>query len=254
MEIFGIGIHVIVALFFAVHAMRTGRNMYWLFVLFVFPLLGSIVYFVVEYLPGSRVDRGLSRGFSKAGSVAIGLVDPSRELREARDAYDLSPSVQNRVRLAKALLARGDTHESIEHFDACLSGPFAKDPELLYAAASAKLQDGQVQQALQLAQNLRAVVPDTSAERARLLLARTYAANGDAAAAKAEFEDAVARHGSIDAKAQYGIWAAESKELELARQMQDDIARSERHWNAYARSINKPLLQQLEKAIRANEP
>lgn len=254
MEIFGIGIHVIVALFFAIHAMRTGRNMYWLFILFAFPLLGSIVYFFVEYLPGSRVNRGFNKGFSKAGSVAIGLVDPSRELRDARKAYDLSPSVQNRMRLAKALLARGETHESIAHFDACLSGPFAKDPELLFAAASAKLDDGQVKQALELAQSLRAVTPDTSAERASLLLARAYAANGDNAAAKAEFEAAVARHGSIEAKAQYGIWAADAKDLDTAQQVLDDIARDERHWNGYARANNKPLMQQLERAIRANEP
>ena len=240
------------ALFFAIHALRNGRNFYWLFILFVFPLLGSVVYFVVEFLPGSRIDRGFSRGLNKATSAAMGLVDPARELREARDAYDLSPSVQNRMRLAKALLARGDTHESIAHFDACLSGPFARDPELLYAAASAKLQDGQVTQALELAQSLRAVVPDTSAERAFLLLARAYAANGDSAAAGAEFHAAVARFGSVEAKAQYGIWAAEAKELDVARQMRDDIASAERHWNAHTRSINKPLLQQLEKSIRGN--
>ncbi|MBV8635408.1 MAG: PLDc N-terminal domain-containing protein [Burkholderiaceae bacterium] len=253
MEIFGIGIHVIVAIFFAIHAMRSGRNMYWLFILFVFPLLGSVVYFFVEYLPGSRVNRGFNRGFDKASSVALGLVDPSRELREARDAYELSPSVQNRVRLAKALLARGEAHESIAHFDACLSGPFARDPELLFAAASAKLQDGQVAQALELAQNLREVASPTSAERASLLLARAYAANGDSASAKAEFQAAVARHNSVETKAQYGIWAAEAKQMDIARNMLDDIGRDERHWTPHARSFNKPLLQQLEKAIRANE-
>ena len=254
MQIFGIGIHIIVALFFAIHALRNGRNTYWLFILFAFPLFGSIVYFVVEYLPGSRVDRGFSRGLNKASSVAIGLVDPARELREARNAYDLSPSVQNRMRLAKALFARGDTHESIAHFDACLTGPFSKDPELLYAAASAKLQDGQLQQALELAQSLRAVVPDTSAERASLLLAEAYAANGDSANAKATFEASVARYGSVEVKARYGIWAAQAKDFDTARRLLDDIAGDERHWNSHARANNKPLLQQLEKAIRANEP
>ncbi|HEX7644417.1 MAG TPA: hypothetical protein VF472_19590 [Burkholderiaceae bacterium] len=254
MQIFGISIHIIVALFFAIHAMRTGRNMYWLFILFGIPWLGAIVYFVTEYLPGSRADRGLNRGFSRATSAALGLVDPAREVREARKAYDLSPSVQNRMRLAKALLARGDTHESIEHFDACLSGPFSKDPELLYAAALAKLQDGQLRQALELAQTLRSVVPDASAERASLLLAQAYAANGDSAGAKAEYEAAAVRYGSVETKAQYGIWAAEARDLETARRILDDIGRDERHWNAHARSNNKPLMQQLEKAIRANEP
>ena len=45
MPFLGIGLHVLVALFFAVHAMRTHQQMTWLFVLFSFPLLGSLVYF-----------------------------------------------------------------------------------------------------------------------------------------------------------------------------------------------------------------
>ena len=55
MPIFGLGLHILIALFFAVHAMRHGKQMYWLIILFSFPLLGSVVYFVVEYLPASRM-------------------------------------------------------------------------------------------------------------------------------------------------------------------------------------------------------
>lgn len=39
----GLGLHVILALICAVHAIRTRQNMYWLFILFGFPLLGSLV-------------------------------------------------------------------------------------------------------------------------------------------------------------------------------------------------------------------
>ena len=43
MPIFGLGLHILIAIFFAIHAIRTGREMYWLLILFMFPLLGSIV-------------------------------------------------------------------------------------------------------------------------------------------------------------------------------------------------------------------
>lgn len=253
MTFFGIGIHIIVAIFFAIHAVRNGRPLYWLLILFSFPGLGSLVYFVVEYLPGSRMNRGFNRGFSKAASSAVGLIDPAREVREARNAYDLSPSVQNRTRLAKALLARGEIHESIAHFDACLVGPFGKDPDLLYDAASAKLQDGQSQQALELAKLLRSVVPDSFAERATLLLADCYLAVGDRNAAGVEFAAAAERFGSTEAKARYAIWAVSVNDMVLAKRLYEDIASLERHWNAHARSLNRPLLLQVEKAIRAAE-
>lgn len=58
MPFLGIGFHVIVALFFAVHAVRTHQNLYWLFILFAFPLLGSVAYFFAIYLPELRYSRG----------------------------------------------------------------------------------------------------------------------------------------------------------------------------------------------------
>ena len=132
--------------FFAVHALKTGRQMYWLIILFSFPLLGSLVYFFAEYFPSSKVERGVRQVSNKA----IQLLDPTRELREARQAFDLTPTVQNRMRLAAALDGAGEYHEAVEQFDACLSGPFANDPEVCFGAAKAKLHVNQAQAAVQL--------------------------------------------------------------------------------------------------------
>ena len=34
-----------------VHVVRTGRPLYWVFILLVFPFLSAIVYFIAEVLP-----------------------------------------------------------------------------------------------------------------------------------------------------------------------------------------------------------
>ena len=79
MSFFGIGLHVIIALFFAVHVVRTNQNMYWLLLLFAFPLLGSLVYLFAIYLPSLRQSRS-----GRAATRAISqLVDPNRAVREA---------------------------------------------------------------------------------------------------------------------------------------------------------------------------
>ena len=100
MPFLGLGLHVLIALFFAVHAMRSGQQMYWLFVLFSFPLLGSIVYFLVIYLPNSRLDHGTR----KVVAAAAKTLDPTRELRAAHAAFEYTPTAQNQMRLASALL------------------------------------------------------------------------------------------------------------------------------------------------------
>src|SRR5271169_3342802 len=100
MQFMGIGIHVLIALFFAVHVVRTGREMYWLLILFAFPLLGSIVYFFAIYLPDTRLHHGLHR----ATAAAVNTLDPGKELREAERAFDLIPTAKNQMRFANALL------------------------------------------------------------------------------------------------------------------------------------------------------
>ena len=112
MPFVGLGLHILVALFFAVHAMRHGKQMYWLIILFSFPLLGSIVYFVIEYLPASRMQRTAG----KVASAAIGFIDPEREYRAATEAYDLAPTAQNKLRLAKAALDKGQAADAVGHY------------------------------------------------------------------------------------------------------------------------------------------
>ena len=72
------GLHVFVALFFAVHAVRRGRELYWLLILFMFPMLGSVVYFFAIYLPESRLERKVG----KVASVAMQTLDPGKALRD----------------------------------------------------------------------------------------------------------------------------------------------------------------------------
>ena len=117
----GLGLHVVLALICAVHVVRTGQQLYWLFILFTFPLLGSAVYFFVIYLPNSRLDRGARRAVAAASRA----IDPGRDVREARSAFDETPTAQNQMRLAAALLETGEAEEAAKLYEGCLKGPFA---------------------------------------------------------------------------------------------------------------------------------
>ena len=53
MPFVGLGVHILLALFCAVHVVRNGGQLYWLIILFSFPLLGSLVYLLVFVVPVS---------------------------------------------------------------------------------------------------------------------------------------------------------------------------------------------------------
>src|ERR1044072_5157541 len=104
MSYFGIGLHVIIAIGFAIHAVHTRQNIYWLFILFAFPLLGSLVYFFAVCLPAMRQSRGRRRGAgAPAGAPPHGAA-PGRAWGGARAVFERAPTVQHRMRLGAALL------------------------------------------------------------------------------------------------------------------------------------------------------
>lgn len=245
MPVFGIGLHILIAIFFAIHAVRTKRELYWLLILFSFPLLGSIVYFVVIYLPDTRIQHGVR----KATSVAMSVLDPSRELREAEQAFDLTPTAQNQMRLANALLEAGEIEKAVQNFDLCLRGPFAKDAEIQLVAAKAKLKNNQAEAALDLLLAIRAQNQDFRPEQLGLLLAQSYAALGRFEDARAEFSALAARFGSIDVLGEYAIWAASIGDSATVNQLKAEIAQIQKHWTKHARTINAPLLKRLEAAL-----
>jgi hypothetical protein len=247
MSLVGLGLHILIALIFAVHAVRTGRPIFWVFILFSFPLLGSLVYFIVEYLPGTRLQRGVG---TAARSFAHSL-DPGRELRQARRAFELSATVQNRLRLANALLAAGDASEAAEHFEACLHGPFANDPEIRLSAARARLENGKPMAALELLIALGQRNPEFRPEQVSVLRAQVLAAAGRPQEARDEFEAALARFDSVEVRAKYAIWAAQAGDLDTAQRMRDELARTEQYWDRHTRSFHQDLFRSVDAALAA---
>lgn len=244
MPIVGFGLYFALAIFCAVHVVRTGQPLYWLMILFAFPFLGGVVYFLAVYLPRSR----LQRHARKAVSAAAKALDPQREVRAARAAFEETPTAQNRMRLAAALLEAGDAPAAAEAYEACLAGPFARDPEIRFGAARAWIACERYAEALRGLEALRGERPDFRTEPVSLLIARALAGSGRRAEARVEFAEAEARFGTYEAKAEYAIWAHATGDRVTAQRLDAELDRIAARWNPLARELNAPAQQRLQAA------
>jgi hypothetical protein len=238
------GLHILIALFCAVHVVRSGQQLYWLFILFAFPLLGSVVYFFAVYQPNSR----LQRGAFKAVSAAARAMDPGRDVREARAVFDISPSAQNQMRLAEALLNAGEAKEAAERYEAALKGPFASDPDLRFGAVRAYVECQRFDAALSHLQVLKADRPEYRPDQVLLLLARCFAGTGRQPEARESFEAAVRQYGSFEANAEFSIWALATGDAATAARLQTEIDRQVQLWNPVSRELNDPVMRRLKAA------
>jgi len=244
MPIVGFGLYFALAIFCAVHVVRTGQPLYWLMILFGFPILGSVVYFLAVYLPASR----LQRGAIKAVAAAAKAIDPQREVRAARAAFEETPTAQNQMRMAAALLDAGDATGAAQAYQACLQGPFARDLEIRFGAARAFVECERYADALAFVELLRRDHPQHRAEPVALLTARALAGRGRHADARAEFAEAEQRFGTYEAKAEYAIWAYAVGDRVTSTRLQGETDRIAARWNALARELNAPATRRLNAA------
>ena len=238
------GLHILIALLCAVHVVRSGQQLYWLFILFAFPLLGSVVYFFAVYMPNSRLDHGARKAVANAARA----LDPGRDVREARAAFDVSPSAQNQMRLAAALLNAGEPSEAAGLYEGALKGPFASDPDLRFGAAQAYVECQRYAAALPHLQALRTERPEFRPDQVLLLLARSYAGTARSAEARESFEEAVRRFGSFESHAEYSIWALATGDAATAARLQTEIDRQIKQWNPVSRQLNDPVMRRLKAA------
>ncbi len=239
MHLLGLGLHVVLAICCAIHAVRSGQERYWLFILFMFPLLGSIVYLIAIMLPQFQNSRGARRAVRHVRTA----LDPGRELREAQQAFADSASVDNILRLADAQLAAGQPEQALPLYRSALTGLYAQDPDIEVRLARAELEAGRPSDARLRLEGLIARRPDFRSPEGHLTYARALAALGERAAARHEFEVLVGYASGLRARASFAeqLWSwgehdaalqLRDESLELARRLPRNTQALEQRWIA----------------------
>jgi hypothetical protein len=168
----------------AIHAGRTGRPQFWIYVLIFVPGLGTFAYLLFELIP----EWLNTRQGQKAQRTVGRLIDPEKAYKALRDAVETSPTVENMARLAEECMNLSRFDEAADLYAACLQGMHASDPQLLLGLARAQFGLGRFDQAKATLDRLRAANPDFQSAEGHLLYARALEGRGALAAAREEYE------------------------------------------------------------------
>src|SRR4051812_30934069 len=140
---------------FAFHALKTGRGTRWIMIIFMAPVVGSLLYYFLEVFPNSREERKLRR---RIHDIAKAL-NPDAELKRRAAEAEINASVDNRAALADECLEKGMFDEAIRLYEGCLDGPYRDDPRLVFSLARARFYNGQWPQARELLARIAASHP-----------------------------------------------------------------------------------------------
>jgi hypothetical protein len=205
-----------------VHAIKTGRNTIWIWVLVLLPPIGPLAYLVVEVLPDlfrSRATRSAVRGMRR-------VVDPDRHLRQASATAALSDTVAAKARLGAELTRRGDYATAVETYRSGLKGIYEHDPTLLLGLAEAQFVAGDAAGARASLDALIANNPDFSSADGHLLYARALEAEGNLTKAESEYRAVAAYYPGAEARVRHALLLQKTGKAEEARAALEDVLKS----------------------------
>jgi hypothetical protein len=184
-----------------VHVVRTGRPLYWVFILLLFSYIAVLIYFIAEILPELRHNPDARKAVRKFKE----RIDPEREKRDASRQLGLADTLDNRRRLAAESLRSGDYAHAAELYGQSLKGLYATDPDLMLGLAKAQFGLGQWQRTRDTLDALIAANPDFRSSDGHLLYARAAEELGDIPAALHEYDAVVQGFAGEEARARYAL-------------------------------------------------
>lgn len=189
-----------------VHVVRTGQQMYWLWILVIGGPLGAAIYFFAVMLPelmGGRTARSVSR-------VAAHAIDPERDYRNALKALEDTPTVGNRMKVAQAAAALGRWRDAEAQWAQCVTGHWAEDPTILSGHANALIELQRYEEALQRLDQLKKLGREGDTPQTAMALGRAYEGLGRNDEADAAYRYAADRVPGLEAGGRYVAFMAKA--------------------------------------------
>jgi len=195
------------------HAFKTGRPYYWIFVIMAFPIMGALIYFLVEIIPGSRSERGLK----KIGNDIVKAINPDRDMKRKAEELAICGSVENKLKMADELVERGMFDEAIDLYKSAREGQYYFASDLLYGFARARFFNGEYLEARKLLGELQEHAPRYYPQEVALMKARAASKFGDRATARGEIETLLENFVGLEARYRYAEILFEDGQAARAR-------------------------------------
>jgi len=238
---------VLVQILTAVHAFKTGRDWYWVWIILLFPLIGAAIYFLVEVAPDLRAGQ-----VSSSGGGLLNKLWPGRELKLLQEQVEISDTVQNRRALAHYYMRAKEPEKAVEVYRSCLQGVFKDDAAIILDLAAALFDAGRYEQAKEHLETLRSKHANIKPLERELLYAKTLENLGRAPDAIAVYEGLIQKHSTEEGRCRLALLLEKAGNVDRARGIYEDIVkrsrmffrhqrRLERKWIALARNGRRRL-------------
>ena len=232
------GLPMILAVVAFIDSLRVGAGWYWCLIIFGFPVIGPIAYFLVVRSPalGARNALLMSPGVARR-------LQAKRRLREIQVQLSNWRGPGLLVEAGEELLVLSRYREAEAHFREARENGAAPE-DVSFGLAQALQMQGRFADAVPLLEKLCDIEPDARLGEGPLALARALDESGRRDEAEAVLRRVVERRSKIEAQVRLARLLLQKGETQQARQLQSEIA-------AESAALPRYLKRRYRKWIRA---
>jgi hypothetical protein len=217
-------LEILIKVYFCVHVVKTGRERYWLWIIIFFPGIGSLIYFIAEFLPdlqGNYKVRKFQSGVAKK-------INPTKRIRYLKDQLELTPSIQNKKLLADEYVNLGKFDKAISLYMECRQGVYENDTSMLEGLCLAYFFKQDLPNAKKHLTELIETRPEKKVDEFDLLYARTLEASGDIEGALKKYSDIERTFSGEEAKCRYALLLKKEGMHDKAEKLFSEILKNAR--------------------------
>ena len=239
------GLIILIQIAFAIHAIRTGRETFWIYIIAFLPGIGCAVYFFTQILPEMQNNRAVR----SAGNTILKALDPERELRRRKEELEIADTVQNRVKLADECIESGFPAEAIALLQRCLNNGH-DDPDILLKLAQAQFVAAQFQETVDTLDSLIRANPNFRSPDGHLLYARSLEALGKIPQALEEYQALTASFPGEEARWHYAELLMSLGQTDKAQQVLQEMLLRTKRAPKYYRRKEQEWVKHAEQALK----
>ncbi|MES1221824.1 MAG: hypothetical protein ABUT20_40375, partial [Bacteroidota bacterium] len=213
----------------AIHCIRRGNQGNWIWLIIFLPLVGSLIYIFTEMFSTSDL-KNVQTGFGNA-------LFPGSRIKKLEKNLHFTDTFNNRVALADAYLATGQTGKAIDLYKSSLTGNFTENEYVLCQLIIAYFQTKQYDELIPIAQKIYKL-PQFARSRQHIYYAMALSYTGQQDLAEKEFKLMKTRFSNYEARYQYARLMAANKRTDEARQLLNEIISEASHLSPRERRYN----------------
>jgi hypothetical protein len=213
-----------------IHCIRRGNQNKWIWLIVFVPVIGSLIYIFTEMVNG----RQLNNVTSGVGS----LFNPGGSVRKLEEQLRFTDTFHNRVALADAYLAVGQTNDAIALYEQSLTGVFTENEHVLKQLIIAYANVGRFADILPLAKRMY-TSPQFARSKAHVIYAIALEQTGNNEQAEKEFKTMNGRFAYFEARYQYALFLLRGDRDSAAKQVLDAMISEGSHLSSRERRAHQ---------------